>query len=274
MRNRQTILASADALRHGRTTSIALTEACLAAIDAGNAATNAFILVDAAGARDAARETDAARAGGTDLGPLHGIPISLKDLIDVAHQPTTAASRALAGRVARTDAPVTARLRAAGAVLLGKTNLHEFALGTTSEDSAWGPVRHPDDPARSAGGSSGGSAVAVATGMGLASVGTDTGGSIRIPAAVCGLVGLKPSLGDVPTDGVIPLSRTLDHVGPLAACVQDAAWMWQALTDRPFEVVPPVAASGLTLARTSARRSRPPFGRRWTRQSTRSCGLE
>ncbi|MEZ5317882.1 MAG: amidase [Vicinamibacterales bacterium] len=249
MRNRQTIRAAAHALRHGETTSVALTEACLAAIVAHNAATNAFILVDADGAREAARAADASRARGVDRGPLDGIPLSLKDLIDVARQPTTAASRALAHRVARTDAPVTARLRAAGAVLVGKTNLHEFALGTTSEDSAWGPVRHPDDPGRSAGGSSGGSAVAVATGMSLASIGTDTGGSIRIPSAACGVVGLKPSLGEVPTEGVIPLSRTLDHVGPLAASVQDAAWVWQAITGRPFEVVEPVAAAGLTLAR-------------------------
>ena len=111
---------------------------------------------------------------------------------------------------------VVARLRDAGAILIGKTNLHEFALGTTSEDSAFGAVHNPLDLARSAGGSSGGSAVAVATGMGLASIGTDTGGSIRIPAAACGIVGLKPSLGEVPTTGVIPLSTSFDHVGPLA----------------------------------------------------------
>jgi aspartyl-tRNA(Asn)/glutamyl-tRNA(Gln) amidotransferase subunit A len=151
--------------------------------------------------------------------------------------------------VARTDAPVVARLRAAGAVLIGKTNLHEFALGTTSEDSGWGPVRHPLDPARSAGGSSGGSAVAVATGMGLASIGSDTGGSIRIPAAACGVVGLKPSLGDVPTDGVIPLSRTLDHVGPLARSVQDAAWLWSILAGRPIRPLAHIEAGRLRVAR-------------------------
>ena len=130
----------------------------------------------------------------------------------------------LEGHVARPDAPVAARLRDAGAVFLGKCNLHEFAFGTTSEDSAFGPVRNPADATRSAGGSSGGSAAAVVTGMGFASIGTDTGGSIRIPAAVCGCVGLKPTIGELPCDGIIPLSRTLDHVGPLARTVADA-WL-------------------------------------------------
>ena len=110
---------------------------------------------------------------------------------------------------------VVERLRAAGAVIVGKTNLHEFALGPTNDDSAYGPVRHPRDESLSSGGSSGGSAVSVATGMAWASIGTDTGGSIRIPAAACGIVGLKPSIGEVPTDGVVPLSPTFDHVGPL-----------------------------------------------------------
>jgi len=165
----------------------------------------------------------------------------------VEGKPTTAASRVRAGRIAWADAPVTARLRDAGAVLLGKTNLHEFALGTTSEDSAYGPVLHPADHTRSAGGSSGGSAVAVATGMGLASVGTDTGGSIRIPAAACGVVGLKPSLGDIPMSGVMPLSISLDHVGPLARSVQDAAWMWSVLAGRPMHTIEAVPLAGLRI---------------------------
>jgi aspartyl-tRNA(Asn)/glutamyl-tRNA(Gln) amidotransferase subunit A len=130
-----------------------------------------------------------------DRGPLHGIPISLKDLIDVAGLPTTAASRVRAGHVAAADAPIVTRLRDAGAVIVGKTNLHEFALGTTSEDSAYGPVHHPRDLARSPGGSSGGSAAAVVADMCLATVGSDTGGSIRMPSALCGLVGLKPGFG-------------------------------------------------------------------------------
>jgi aspartyl-tRNA(Asn)/glutamyl-tRNA(Gln) amidotransferase subunit A len=239
----RTIVDAIAAFERGRTTAVALVEACLDAIARDGPRTNAFISVDGDAALAAAREADRDRAQGVVRGPLHGIPISLKDLIDVAGQPTTAASRVFADRVAAADAPVVTRLRGAGAILLGKTNLHEFALGTTSEESAWGAVRHPADDTRSAGGSSGGSAVAVATGMSVASIGSDTGGSIRIPAAACGVVGLKPSLGDVPTDGVVPLSRTLDHVGPLARGVQDAAWIWAVLAGRhPARLEPPAAA--------------------------------
>jgi aspartyl-tRNA(Asn)/glutamyl-tRNA(Gln) amidotransferase subunit A len=225
----QTIADAASRLRAGATTAGDLVDAALDAITRFNPATNAFILVDEAGARAAAAEVDAERARGVDRGPLHGIPISLKDLIDVAGQPTTAASRVLRDRRAGVDATVVTRLREAGAVLIGKTNLHEFALGTTSEESAYGAVMNPHDAGHSAGGSSGGSAAAVACGMGLGSVGSDTGGSIRIPAAACGIVGLKPSIGDVPADGVVPLSVTLDHVGPLARTVRDAFWMWIVL---------------------------------------------
>jgi len=232
-----TMVEAAAALRAGRLTATTLVERSLEAIARHGGATHAFIRIDAEGAHAAARAADQERARGIDRGPLHGLPISLKDLIDVSGQPTTAGSRVFADRVASADAPVTARLRQAGAVLIGKTNLHEFALGTTSEDSAYGPVLHPADHTRSAGGSSGGSAVAVATGMGLASVGTDTGGSIRIPAAACGVVGLKPSHGEVPVDGVVPLSATLDHVGPLARSVQDAAWLWSVLAARPIHTV-------------------------------------
>lgn len=242
-----TMAEAAAAMRAGRISATDLVESSLNAIDTHNAATHAFIRVDGDAARASARELDAERAAGGDRGPLHGLPISLKDLIDVAGQPTTAASRVFADRIAKSDAPITQRLRAAGAVLIGKTNLHEFALGTTSEDSAYGPVLHPMDPTRSAGGSSSGSAVAVATGMGLASVGTDTGGSIRIPAAVCGVVGLKPSKGDVPLSGVVPLSMTFDHAGPLARSVQDAAWLWSILAGRAIHTVKPVKVAGLRL---------------------------
>jgi aspartyl-tRNA(Asn)/glutamyl-tRNA(Gln) amidotransferase subunit A len=175
------------------------------------------------------------------------MPISIKDLIDVAGQPTTAASRVRAGHVALGDATVVRRLRDAGAVLIGKTNLHEFALGTTSEESAFGAVHNPHDLTRSAGGSSGGSAAAVATGMGLASIGSDTGGSIRIPAAACGVVGLKPSLGEVPLDGVVPLCTTFDHVGPLARSVADAASIWYVLTGREPRPIERLVRSTLTL---------------------------
>ena len=193
--------------------------------------TNAFIVVDEQGAREAAR---------MDVrGPLHGMTISIKDLIDIAGQPTTAASRVRANHVATSDAPIVTRLRDAGAILIGKTNLHEFAFGTTSEETAFGPVHNPHDVTRSAGGSSGGSAAAVAAGMGRASIGTDTGGSIRIPAAVCGVVGLKPSLGEVPTDGVVPLSKTLDHVGPITGSVADAALIWSVLAAKPTPKLDP-----------------------------------
>ena len=229
-------------LRAGRTSSAQLVEEALAAIGRHQPATNAFITVDVEGARATARAMDDERAHGTDRGLLHGVPISLKDLIDQHGVVTTAASRVLRDRVATSDAPLVARLRAAGGVIVGRTNLHEFALGTTSDDSAFGPVRHPADPGRSAGGSSGGSAVAVALGMGFASIGTDTGGSIRIPAAACGIVGLKPAYAEVPTEGVIPLSPSLDHAGPLTRSVEDAALLWSILTSRaskPIEAIRP-----------------------------------
>jgi aspartyl-tRNA(Asn)/glutamyl-tRNA(Gln) amidotransferase subunit A len=244
-----TIVSAAAALRAGRLSAADLVERSLAAIANDHDRTNAFIAVDVEGARDAARAADQERARGLDRGPLHGIPVSVKDLIDAAGFVTTAGSRVLHDRVATADAPVVARLRAAGAVIIGRTNLHEFALGTTSEDSAFGPVRHPLDPSRMAGGSSGGSAAAVAAGMGFGSVGTDTGGSVRIPAAACGVVGLKPSSGEVPTDGVIPLSASLDHVGPLARTVQDAAWLFAVLAGQPPATVSPRPLAGLRLGR-------------------------
>ena len=249
MSSRQTIAGAAEALRHGRRTSVALVEESLDAIAHWQPKTNAFILVDADGAHAAAIEADAERRAGRDRGPLHGVPISLKDLIDVAGQVTTAGSKVLRENRAAADAPIVSRLRAAGAVLIGKTNLHEFALGTTSDDSGFGPIKNPKDDTRSPGGSSGGSAAAVATGMGLGSIGTDTGGSIRIPAAACGVVGLKPSLGEVPTTGVIPLSMTLDHAGPIAANVGDTAIIWAALTERAPAPLPSRSPASLRLRR-------------------------
>jgi aspartyl-tRNA(Asn)/glutamyl-tRNA(Gln) amidotransferase subunit A len=224
-----TIAAAGRALRDRRLTSQALTEQCLSVITARDPELNAFITVMADQARAQARVADEERAGGLDRGPLHGVPISLKDLIDVKGVPTTAASRVREGFVASSDATITARLRAAGAVFVGKTNLHEFAFGTTNEDSAFGPARNPIDPTRSPGGSSGGSAASVAAGMALASIGTDTGGSIRIPAAACGLVGLKPTAGEIPLDGVVPLSESFDHLGPLCRSVDDARLVYAIL---------------------------------------------
>ena len=224
-----TIETFARELRAGAMTSAALTEACLQRIDAGNDRLRAFTLIMADEARTQASQADRELAGGLDRGPLHGVPISLKDLLDVRGMPTTAASHVRDSHIAAADAPVVARLREAGAVFVGKTNLHEFAYGTTSEESAFGAARNPLDETRTPGGSSGGSAISVATGMALATIGTDTGGSIRIPAAACGIIGLKPALGEVPTDGVVPLSRSLDHVGPLARSVGDAWLVYRAL---------------------------------------------
>jgi aspartyl-tRNA(Asn)/glutamyl-tRNA(Gln) amidotransferase subunit A len=220
-----------QAIRAGSTTSEAATAGCLAAIRARDGAINAFIHVQAEEAMTAARAADAELRAGHDRGPVHGIPISIKDIIDMAGVRTTAASHVRREHVAARDAEVVGRLREAGAVIVGKTNLHEFALGTTNEESAYGPVHHPLDSSRSPGGSSGGSAASVLAGMACASIGTDTGGSIRIPAAVCGLVGLKPRFRDVPTHGVVPLSASLDHVGPLCATVADAAALFAAIAD-------------------------------------------
>jgi aspartyl-tRNA(Asn)/glutamyl-tRNA(Gln) amidotransferase subunit A len=236
-------------LRARTLTSEALTDECLQRIEADNHRLNAFILVLADQARRQAHDADRELAAGHDRGPLHGVPISIKDLIDVAGTPTTAASRVRAGHVADRDAPVIASLRQAGAVFVGKTNLHEFALGTTSEDSAFGPARNPYDVTRSPGGSSGGAGISVAAGMAVAAIGTDTGGSIRIPSAACGVVGLKPDHGELSTAGVIPLSDKLDHVGPLTRNAADARVIYRLLTGRrPASTEPPVPIVSLRLA--------------------------
>lgn len=223
----------ATRLRARTISSVEATEACLQAIAARDPALNAFIHVTADRALAEARQADAELAAGHDRGPLHGVPVSVKDLVDVRGVATTGGSRVRAADRAPADAAAIVHLRHAGAVLIGKTNLHEFAFGTTNEDSGFGAAHHPRDPGRSPGGSSGGSAISVAAGMALGTVGTDTGGSIRIPSAACGLVGLKPTVGEISTDGVVPLSHTLDHLGPLALTVADAWLLFQALVGRP-----------------------------------------
>jgi aspartyl-tRNA(Asn)/glutamyl-tRNA(Gln) amidotransferase subunit A len=239
-----TIAEIAPKIAAGKITSEKITENCLATIADLNPKLNAFITVTADEALGRARQADKEIAGGRYQGPLHGIPISLKDLIDCQGTPTTAGSLVRKEHIAAADAPVTRLLREAGAVFVGKTNLHEFAFGTTTEDSGFGPARNPHDPSRSPGGSSGGSAIAVATGMSLGTVGTDTGGSIRIPAAACGIVGLKPEWGQVSAGGVVPLSRQLDHVGPLAASVGDAWTLYNAMlpAGRRVSALPETAA--------------------------------
>ena len=244
-----TVAEFARALRTRTITSEEAIERCLAQIQARNHELNAFTLVMADEARVQARQADRDLAEGRDRGPMHGVPMSIKDLIDVRGTPTTAASAVRASAPPATaDAAVVAHLRTAGAVFVGKTNLHEFALGTTSEDSAFGAVKNPLDTSRSAGGSSGGSAASIVAGMALASVGTDTGGSIRIPAAACGIVGLKPSFGEVSTDGVIPLSPRMDHVGPLAQSVGDAWTLFRVLAgDAHPAPLPPRTAGEVRL---------------------------
>jgi aspartyl-tRNA(Asn)/glutamyl-tRNA(Gln) amidotransferase subunit A len=235
----------APKLATGAIKSEKLTEDCLSKIASLNPTLNAFITITGDEALQRARQADREIAAGRSFGPLHGIPLSLKDLIDQKGYPTTAASNVRRDHIATEDAVVTARLRDAGAVFVGKTNLHEFAFGTTSEESAYGAVRNPHDPSRSPGGSSGGSAVAVATGMSLGSVGTDTGGSIRIPAAACGIVGLKPEFGHVSASGVVPLSREFDHVGPLAASVADAWLLYNAMQPESEQISDALEAAPL-----------------------------
>lgn len=244
-----TIVEFGRGLRAREVTCEQVTEECLARITALNPSLNAFILVMAEEARRQARELDRELASGRDRGPLHGVPLSVKDLMDIRETPTTAASRVREGHRALHDCPAIAHLRQAGAVFVGKTNLHEFAFGTTNEDSSYGPARNPHDPSRSPGGSSGGSAASVAAGMAMATIGTDTGGSIRIPAAACGIVGLKPTLGEISTHGVVPLSPTMDHVGPLAQTVTDAAIVHHGLLgDMSARPPLPVPLSGLRIA--------------------------
>ena len=216
-------------LRAGRTGPVELVEATLAAVEAAQPRYNAFVTVDAEGARAAAVRAAGELAGGTDRGPLHGVPVAVKDIVDTAGLRTTMGSRHFAGHLPAGDATVVARLRAAGAVIVGKTTTHEFAYGPMGDVAANGPCANPHDPARMAGGSSAGSAAAVAAGLVPLAVGTDTGGSVRIPAALCGVAGLRPSPDGIPGAGVFPLSWSLDTVGPIAGCVADVALGWQVL---------------------------------------------
>ncbi len=206
-----------------------LTQACLARIERLNPELNAFITVTAESAVEEARKAEAEIARGEWKGPLHGIPLAVKDLAETAGVKTTAASAVLKDYVPAADAEVVRRLKAAGAVLLGKLNLHEFAYGGSGIIGHFGPARNPWNTAHVTGGSSSGSAAAVAGGLCYGAIGTDTAGSIRLPAACCGITGLKPTYGLVSTRGIIPLSWSLDHVGPMARTAADAALMLQAI---------------------------------------------
>ena len=215
------------------------TAAILDRIARRNGELNAFIYVDIEGALQTAAELDALPDEARQRLPLFGVPVAVKDLIDQRGLVTTAASRVLQNAApAAEDAPSVARLRRAGAVLVGKTNLHEFAYGGSGAVSAYGAVRNPLDPSRVCGGSSSGSAAAVSAGFCLGALGTDTAGSIRLPAACCSVVGFKPTHGVVPAAGVIPLAYSYDHVGPIARSVEDAALLFSVLRDEPL-VMPP-----------------------------------
>lgn len=223
------IFELAQRFRRKEISPVEVTQERLGCIEKLNPSLNAFITVMNESALTEARQAEAEIQRGEWRGPLHGVPIALKDLIDTAGVRTTAASALYKDRVPDADAEVTRRLRQAGAVIIGKNNLHEVAYGGSSLISYFGDTHNPWDVGRITGGSSGGSAVAVVAGMACAAIGTDTAGSIREPAALCGCVGLKPTYGRVPSRGVIPLSLSLDHVGPLAATATDAAIVLQAI---------------------------------------------
>lgn len=224
-----TIAAASVRLRRGEISCLELTDAYLARTARLDRRLNAYVTVGAEAAREAAARLDAERRKGVWRGPLHGIPLSLKDNIDTSDMRTTAGSAVFRDRTPGADAEVARRLRDAGAVIMAKAGMHEFALGPTSVSTGFGPVRNPWAPERSAGGSSGGSGAAVAARLCAGSIGTDTGGSVRNPAAWCGLVGLKPSYGLVSLRGTVPVVSSLDHCGPIARTVRDAAILLQQM---------------------------------------------
>ncbi|VVN69134.1 amidase [Pseudomonas fluorescens] len=228
----QSVIVLAERLRAGSLTSVELTQAALDSIERLNPILNAFVQVDAPVALAQARKADELFAQGLDLGPLHGIPVAVKDNIDTCDYVTTYGSAHFAGFKPSRDALCVQRLREAGAVIVGKTLTHEFAYGPTGDRSLQGAARNPWNASCITGGSSAGSAAAVASGLVPLALGTDTGGSIRIPAALCGTVGFKPSFASVPLQGVFPLSSSLDHVGPIANHIEDARLLFEVVAGR------------------------------------------
>lgn len=221
--HRASLTEAAALVRERAVSPVDLTETMLERIERLDQRLNSYISVTATAAMAEARQAETAILNGAPVGPLHGVPLAVKDLFDTAGVRTTSGSKILAERVPSVDATVVTRLRDAGAVLLGKLNMHEFAFGVTTNNPHYGPCHNPWDEQRVPGGSSGGSGAAVAAGLCYGSLGSDTGGSIRIPASFCGIVGLKPTYGRVSRAGVLPLSWTLDHVGPMTRTVEDAA---------------------------------------------------
>jgi aspartyl-tRNA(Asn)/glutamyl-tRNA(Gln) amidotransferase subunit A len=226
-----TLTDAALQIRRGKLSPVDLARECLARIERLNPALDAFITVTPELALAQARKAEAEIMAGEWRGPLHGIPVALKDLIDVAGVPTTAASNQFRDRMATDDASIVTQLKQAGAVIVGKTNLHEFAFGGSGVVGAFGPARNPWDIARIAGGSSSGSAAAVAAGMCVTAIGTDTAGSVRTPAALCGVVGHRPSAGVWSAHGIVPLAKSFDTPGPIARTVEDAWLMLGALAE-------------------------------------------
>ncbi len=239
-----TLSEAAHLIAQRQVSPLELTRAHLARIDQLDPQVNSFITLTADSALRSAQDAEDALQTGRALGPLHGIPLALKDLYETSGVRNTIGSKFLAGYVPETDAAVVHMLKAAGAVLIGKLNMHEIALGVTNVNPHYGDCRNPWDLARIAGGSSGGSAAALAAELCLGSLGSDTGGSIRIPSSLCGVVGLKPTFGRVSLRGVHPLSWNLDHAGPMARRVRDAALLLQVIAgydvDDPFSVNAPV----------------------------------
>jgi mandelamide amidase len=241
-------LSAADAarlIREGKLSSRDLVTALLKQIDAGSDL-HAFILIERGSALRAAEEADRKREQGVRLGPLHGVPIVIKDNIHLAGLPNTAGTPALRGFVPGDTAPVAQALIDAGAIVLGKTNMHELALGITSNNAAFGAVVTPYDKRRFAGGSSGGTAAAIAARMAPAGLGTDTGGSVRIPAALNGIVGLRPTVGRYSQQGITPLSHTRDTAGPMARTVRDLVLLDQVISG-DLRSIPMAAPSGIRL---------------------------
>jgi aspartyl-tRNA(Asn)/glutamyl-tRNA(Gln) amidotransferase subunit A len=254
---RQLSLSEASQLiRRKKVSPVELTHDCFSQIERLNPKLNAFITITAESALAEARQAEAEIQHGRWKGPLHGIPIALKDLIDTAGVRTTAASGLFKDRIPTQDADVVRRLRAAGAVLLGKLNLHEFAYGGSSVISYFGTVHNPWNLDNSPGGSSGGSAAAVAAFLCYGAIGSDTGGSVRQPASYCSIVGLKPTHGRVSTSGVIPLSWSLDHLGPMTRTVMDAALMLQVIagydSQDPASIDIPVPDYAATIGATTS----------------------
>jgi aspartyl-tRNA(Asn)/glutamyl-tRNA(Gln) amidotransferase subunit A len=254
----RTLTESARAVRDREVTPSQLVEAALERADRWQASTNAFTQIRSEDALQEARARTADVEGGKPLGPLHGVPVAVKDLFDVAGWETSGSSLSHRGQIARADAELVTRLRGAGAVIIGKTNQHELAAGGTNAVSMHGPTRNPWDHTRITGGSSGGSAAVVAARVVPMALGTDTGGSIRIPASFCGVAGLKPSYGLLPSTGMMPLAPSLDTAGPIAVSVEDLALSLSALAGT--DVMPAADVAGLRIGVAGgffARRTRP-----------------